>query len=359
MNPSSTFDVLLIGQGLAGTVLAWKLMQRGQRVLVVDNSHRTAASRTAAGLINPVTGMRLVKTARVEECLPAAKETYRELEQLLNRELLFEVPMLRLIRNPGEKTAWEKRSGDPAYTPFLGERLAEQSCPQGLIAPEGGFIQLQTGYMDTCALMDGFRDHLQATGAYGAGEFFHRDLKITQQGVSWQGLYARQVIFCEGYRGMHNPWFGWLPFQPAKGEILSLEIAQQLPPYIINAGCWLMPRGDGSYRLGATYDREHLNEEPTPEGCETLLAALGELFLNPPRASLAAHQAGVRPNTLDKNPFIGMHPEQSRVGIFNGFGSKGSLLMPWYADRYASYLLEDRPLPEECDILRYWKDGKP
>ncbi len=358
MNPSTNFDVLVVGQGLAGTLLAWKLMQHGQRVLVVDNNHRTAASRTAAGLINPVTGMRLVKTERVEECLPVARETYRTLEQLLNRKLLFEIPMLRLIRNPAEKSAWEKRFGDPAYRPFLGERLAENTCPHGLIAPEGGFIQLQTGYMDTCALMDGFHDHLQEAGAYSADEFVHRDLEITEQGVNWRGRYAERAIFCEGYRGMHNPWFGWLPFQPAKGEILSLEIAEHLPRYIINAGRWLMPRGDGSYRLGATYDRQQLDEESTPEGRRTLLAALGELFLNPPQARLADHRAGVRPNTLDKRPFIGMHPERSGIGIFNGFGSKGSLLMPWYADRFAAYLLEQRPLPEECDILRYWKDGK-
>jgi glycine/D-amino acid oxidase-like deaminating enzyme len=352
-NPASNIDLLIVGQGLAGSILAWKLMQRGQKVLVVDNRHRTAASRTAAGLINPVTGMRLVKTARVEECLPCAKESYLALGKLLRRELWFEIPMLRLIRNPKEREAWDKRCADPAYKPFLRENLQAQQCPSGVIAPEGGFVQRRTGYMDTCALMDGFGDYLRERDSYRQQEFDFDQLEVRDAGVTWRDISAERIIFCEGYQGMHNPWFKWLPFQPAKGEILSLEIEQELPHYIINAGRWLMPRGDHSYRLGATYDREQLDEEPTVSGRQTLLAALGELFVHPPRVGVAAHQAGVRPNTLDKQPFIGMHPQQPRIGIFNGFGSKGSLLMPWYAERFVEHLLEAEPLPAEAGVGRY------
>jgi glycine/D-amino acid oxidase-like deaminating enzyme len=356
--PTTKIDALIVGQGLAGTLLAWKLMRRGRSLLMVDNNHRTAASRTAAGLINPVTGMRLVKTLRVEECLPSAKESYQALEQLLKRELWFEIPMLRLIRNPKERQAWDKRCGDPAYKPFLRESLEAGQCPPGVIAPEGGFVQRHTGYMDTCALMDGFRDHLREINSYRESEFDWGELQVTETGVIWRDISAERIIFCEGYQGMHNPWFKWLPFQPAKGEILSVEIQEELPRYIINAGRWLMPRGGHTYRLGATYDREQLDEEPTVSGRQTLLAALEELFVKPPEAGVAAHQAGVRPNTLDKQPFVGRHPQQPRMGIFNGFGSKGSLLMPWYAERFVDHLLDGHPIPEESDIRRYWNSAK-
>jgi len=52
-------DFLIVGQGLAGSLMAWELMQRGKTVLIVDNGLENA-SRVAAGLINPVTGMRFV-----------------------------------------------------------------------------------------------------------------------------------------------------------------------------------------------------------------------------------------------------------------------------------------------------------
>ncbi len=55
------FDFLIVGQGLAGSLLAWELMQRGAKVLIVDNGMPNA-SQVAAGLINPITGMRFAKT---------------------------------------------------------------------------------------------------------------------------------------------------------------------------------------------------------------------------------------------------------------------------------------------------------
>ena len=53
-------DYLIIGQGLAGSLLAWELIQRRCSVVVVDNGNENA-SQIAAGLINPITGMRFVK----------------------------------------------------------------------------------------------------------------------------------------------------------------------------------------------------------------------------------------------------------------------------------------------------------
>ncbi|HBA65740.1 MAG TPA: FAD-dependent oxidoreductase, partial [Methylococcaceae bacterium] len=56
-------DFLIVGQGLAGSLLAFELIQRNAQVMVVDDG-RENASEVAAGLINPVTGIRLVKSDR-------------------------------------------------------------------------------------------------------------------------------------------------------------------------------------------------------------------------------------------------------------------------------------------------------
>ena len=50
-------DFLIIGQGLAGTVLAWNLIQRGRSVIVLDREDESTSSKVAAGLINPFVGM--------------------------------------------------------------------------------------------------------------------------------------------------------------------------------------------------------------------------------------------------------------------------------------------------------------
>lgn len=346
-------DTLIIGQGLAGSLLAMELLERGERVLVVDDGHRSAASTAAAGLLNPVTGQRLVKIAGVDDCLPQAHRRYRALEVLLGRPLLVEKPMWRLFRTEREQEAWERRSADPAYSAYLGERLAPAALQPPFVAPQGGFIQTQTGYLDTNALLAGIRAHLQAAGCYRSQHIDYALLQPGEEGVRFDGIACARVIFCEGYKAQHNPWFDWLPFQPAKGEILSLQINTPLPDAIINAGKWLMPRGGDDYRLGATYERERLDEQPTEAGRTELLAALPQLFAPLPVYRVTDHRAGVRPNTRDKQPFIGLHPQQPQLGIFNGFGSKGSLLIPWHAARFAEALHGGQELPEEVDIRRY------
>lgn len=346
-------DTLIIGQGLAGSLLAWELAHRGQRILVIDDEHDSAASTAAAGLINPVTGQRIVKTPGVDECLPVAHRRYRALEEMLDRKLLVEEPMWRLLRTEKEQQVWQTRKESSEYEAYLGEWLEAEALQPPFIAPLGGFVQHHTGYLDTNALLEGMREYLLETGRYRPQHIDYAELVPQQEGVSFDGIRCERVIFCEGYKAIHNPWFNWLPFTPAKGEILALQIAQSLPQVMINAGRWLMPRADGSYRLGATYEHDALNEIPTDAARETLLAALPELLSDPGEYRLLDHQAGVRPATQDRQPFIGLHPRLPQLGIFNGFGSKGSLLIPWHAERFADALLGDGTLPIEADIRRY------
>lgn len=346
-------DILIVGQGLAGSLLACELAQRGLRILVLDDEHASASSTAAAGLINPVTGQRIVKSVGVDEALPLARTRYRALEAILQRELLFELPMWRLLRSDREQQVWQKRKQDPDYAAYLGEWLERERLQPPFVAPRGGFAQHGTGYLDTRALLDGVREYLRETGRYRAQHVDYGGFVVEEEQVRYDGIRCGRVIFCEGYKAMHNPWFNWLPFTPAKGEILSLQIGQPLPKVMINAGRWLMPRTDGSYRLGATYEHTQLDEIPTEAARQTLLEALPGILARPVSCRVTGHQAGVRPATTDRRPFVGFHPVHPQLAIFNGFGSKGSLLIPWHAAVFADALQGRGEVPQACDIRRH------
>lgn len=350
-------DSLIIGQGLAGTLLAWHLIERGERVLVVDNGLQSASSKVAAGLINPVTGKRLVKTVGLDQCLPYAREFYRQLETHWGAELWVDLPMLRLFHSAKERERWEQRCREPGYEAYLGATLGADELPAPVVASHGAGQQLQTAYLKTEELLEAGRAWLQTQSSYQLAQFDYSDLRLGGDGVCWGDVSAHRVIFCEGYKGAQNPWFDWLPFQPAKGEFLSVSCDEPLPQLIINSGRWIMPRGKGNYRIGASYDHDNLNEQVSEETRKMLLGAVAEFFGGPPVFTIEGQQAGVRPTTSDRQPFIGRHPEHSALYMFNGFGSKGSLLIPWHVNCFVENLLDGKALPQPVDVARYQEHG--
>lgn len=352
---SVSVDFIIIGQGLAGSLLAWELMQRGCKIIIVDNGNESA-SQVAAGLINPVTGMRLVKTSDIDTLLPAAKQCYARLANFFRQFFYIEKPMLRIFRRADEYHTALKRSHTEDYRPYLGGIYHADAMIDNTNAPLGYLEQTQTGYLQTRLLLSCLKDFFIANNSYRCTDFNYQDLQLTPQ-LHWQNIYPKSIIFCEGHQAMQNPWFSWLPFQPVKGEILTLHHQTQLPDKILNAGQWLIPLDHQHIRVGATFDRDNINTYPTLAGKHSLLQELKSISSGLSMATLINHQAHIRPCTLDKQPFIGYHPRHMQLAIFNGFGAKGSLQIPWSSRIFADTLLKNTSLP--YPINRYYKTHFP
>lgn len=347
-------DLLIVGLGLAGGLLSWELMRRRCDFVVVDDNANASSSLAAAGLITPVTGKRLAMRPDAEVLLEAAEPLYEDLARRLGARFLRPVPCLRLFADEAERGYFERRRRDPGYSGFLGrEATAEELAV--FRAPYGGAWLRRTAYLDTPALIAHIRQHL-ATARRLLVRRLDADTLIPAAGggIRWGRLRARRVVFCEGFQAARNPWFARLPWQAAKGEILHLELhgPPALPDALINWGKWLAPRADGSYRLGATHSWSPLDARTTSSAREELLAHLDDRVPGL-RVRVIRQVAGVRPATRDRLPFLGRHLEMPALSIFNGFGAKGSLLIPWYAQRMADYLCDATPLPETCDIARH------
>jgi glycine/D-amino acid oxidase-like deaminating enzyme len=345
-------DFLIIGQGLAGSLLAWELIHRGCKVVIIDNDKENA-SQVAAGLINPVTGMRFVKSADVDLLLPTAKHCYAQLADFFRQPFYIEKPMLRIFHNISEVENAGKRLDNPDYQAYLGE-IQPGNAIDKLKAPFGFLEQKQTGYLLTRPLLSCLKTFFIAKGCYRQADFDYRDLQL-QPSLRWQDITPKRIIFCEGHRATQNPWFSWLPFRPVKGEILTLEQRMELPDKILNYGNWLIPLNSRQIRVGATFDRDNLDTEATEHGKSELLHALSQISADLPHSTLINHQANIRPCTQDRQPFIGWHPQHKHLAIFNGFGAKGSLQIPWHSRQFADALLKIGALPPTCTIQRHYE----
>lgn len=341
-------DYLIVGQGLAGSLLAWELIQRGQTLMVLDNGSINA-SKVAGGMINPITGQRLVKSQRVDELLPAAVERYRILSDFFNEPFFIEKPMLRILTSAPQRQIALRRLQDPDYVAYLSE---PSDVPTNLNAPHGILLQRRCGYLRIAPLLARIRDFLRGRNAYRLAEFNHRELQRSD-GLHWRDLTARQIIFCEGHQLRENPWFAYLPLQAAKGEILSGHCESGLPTAMLNYGHWLIADDAGGFKTGASFDPNRLDHLPSRQARQELLQTLQAVCPATRHARIDAHLVGIRPATRDKQPFIGRHPQHANLQVFNGFGAKGSLAIPFYSQRFADHLLSRLALPAECDIRRF------
>ncbi|MEO6686601.1 MAG: FAD-dependent oxidoreductase, partial [Dyadobacter sp.] len=121
---------------------------------------------------------------------------------------------------------------------------------------------------------------------------------------------------------------------------------------IVNQGIFILPVSGTKCRVGATYSWENLNWETTQSAREELEEKLKPILKVPYKIS--GQSAGIRPSSHDRRPMLGIHPDQPRLGIFNGLGTKGVTLAPFFAKELAEYLVHHKELSEAVNIKRYF-----
>ena len=104
---SSSTDYIIVGQGLAGTLLAHKLIEEKKRVLIINTNLPAMSSKVAAGIINPVAVKRCIKSWNIDLFLPYAIQYYKQLEQKLSSNFLKISPIYRLFSSLENRKTWE------------------------------------------------------------------------------------------------------------------------------------------------------------------------------------------------------------------------------------------------------------
>ncbi len=320
---------IIVGQGLAGTCLAWDFWNRGVEFQLVDRENG-GSSRVAAGLINPVTGKNFEPTPRIGDFLPEALEFYIALEGLLATTFWHPLPILRLA---GDEKEWSKMLAKTAR-PDVACWLSNNGAPVDADGWLGALELTGGGRLDTRAFLDGSREFFRQRGIYQQA-----DVSPEETGG--------QRIWCDGAAGLLKGRYG--THRCAKGEILTLRAEGWDQAHIrIGAGGWLVPLGNGHFKVGSTYEWDQLDETPTEAGKEKVMTIARRLGGNVD-CELLAHEAGIRPILRRSEPLIG--PLGNGDWMFNGLGSKGSLSAPSMARRLADWIHEGIQ-PEDGMIFR-------
>lgn len=343
---------LIIGQGIAGTWLSYYLQQAGADFLVLDEVDPLSSSRLAAGIINPVTGRRHVSAWMVEELQPFAWKMYNQLGQELGIKAISEKSILDFFPSAQMRQSFMQRVEEKA--PYVYGRTDEQSF-RDHFNYDFGFGEIKPAYTAHLELiLPAWRKELMNAGKLREEKFDTEALTLTAKGIRYQDVEAVKIIFCDGSAGAANRYFQTLPYAPNKGELLTLDIPDLPMHHIYKRGMILAPLAEpGKWWIGSNYAWKFDDALPTAafrEHTEALLRS----WLKLPFA-ITGHYAGIRPATLERRPFVGLHPRLPQIGLFNGLGTKGCSLSPWFAKELAGFLTADGPLNPESDITRFQK----
>ncbi len=350
-----TVDFLIIGQGIAGTILSYQLINKGYKVMVMDDHHQTSSTLVAAGLINPLVLKRLTKTWRAEEFIQFNKQFYSELEKETDATFVIDKTIIKLISSDNEREFWKKRSKVEGVNNFISDQLEDLKKYHFLHKNmfDGGLVK-KTGWIDTKILLESYRIYLINKGLILTDKVDYRKLKTTDNEIIYQDIHATNLIFCDGFQSANNPYFDWIPLSSVKGELLVIQSEELKDDYIFNKKIFILPIGDKKYKIGATYNWKDLSLLPTESKREELLNNLEELINCD--YTVLEHTVGIRPAVKDRRPLIGTHPKHKNIHLFNGMGSRGLFMAPKLGEEFVDYLLENKQMNSEVALNRYYKD---
>ena len=332
---------IIVGQGLAGTLLAWELLQNGCEVLVCDEGHAEAASSVAAGLINPITGRRMVKSEMIDILMPVAEQTYLDLEKFLGVKLWYSRCLLWTLSTVKEENDWALRSSAEGIGDYI-EQNPTTNDIQHFFKKDLNFGEIKNAaQVDLPTLITEFRYFLKQKNI------------LIEEKYTPQNTDNQIVIYCEGEKGRHNPLWSWLPFIAAKGEALHLKFNENFTEKIIKNNVSVIPLSDGMYWVGSNYEWNPKDSEPSLTVKESFLQELNQFLVAD--YQVVAHRAAIRPTTKDRRPMLGFHQENPNIAIFNGLGTKGTSLAPYWAKHFVRVLLKKEKLSEVVDIQRFIK----
>lgn len=343
MPTTFTHDVIIIGQGLAGTVLSETLVQRGKRVVVFDMPLPGRASQVAAGLVNPISLRRTVLTWRASEMLAIAGAFYRDLGLQYDTVFWHPTPLAVLFPTAQEAGIWQLRMKDPEMTRLLRLDTSADTALDQLPQPYGRGIIDRCAWVDVSALLARHRAQAIAAGELEERRIEASDIHQLPDGIQIHGRTAPLLVHCGG------------PFTTAdglvqvKGEGLTVRIPDLHLSKAVHRGVFMLPIGNDVYRVGSTFAWNDVWSGPTEEARRYLLDRLERLVER--EVEVLDHWCGVRPASKDRRPILG------RIGkhevIFNGLGSRGVVLAPWCAQHLCDHLFDGVQLDEAVKPDRF------
>ena len=341
-------EYLIIGQGLAGSLLALHLMEKNISFHIYDPSILNSSTMIAAGIINPLVLKRLTLSWKAKDYINYNNIFYPKIEKIMKQRFYYPLPLHKLINSDDEKYFWNHRFKKPKISSFLKKefiKVSEKLYPTNNY--EVGVVK-ETAWLDTQIFLQSFRKRLKIEENVTEKKINYNQL----QNNCYENIKFKKLVFCEGAHGINNPYLKDLKLIGNKGNLITIQSDEFFSNEIIVKKVFILPIGNKKYKIGATYDINYQNEEADENQKELLKSQFEEITTA--NYKIVNHQAGIRPTVEDRRPLLGKIKGQNNYFVLNGLGSRGCLMAPLLTKELIDFIEYNKPITPECDIERFY-----
>lgn len=330
------FPILIVGQGIAGTLLSFELWQKGIPFTVIDRMDKSCASIVSGAVLNPYSGKTLKGLSRRNLMYDIAKEKYEHIGQIINQQIVKPSPLL-LFENKRENTNYV--DSDTILKHFKRPNVVEYFEAVALV--------------DNVKLIEAWQQWLSSHNLLLESNFDEKKMVLKADGVEYEDVFYSKIIFCNGVDAMQSDYFKALRFTTNRGDVLLLKIPDLPEQFVYQKDkVRLLPKGDGIFWCGSNYGWTYDSMLPNEVWKNETMAQLQDWLQCP--FELLAHICAKRPTTAGQIPFVGWHPRLQHIGICNGLGTKGFSAGPmWIADFVEQSIVQNKASLYQ-NVLNKW-----
>ena len=342
-------DYIIVGLGLAGVAFSEELTKQNKSFVVYEDKSQNS-SLVAGGMYNPVVLKRFTPVWNASEQLKIALPYYSKLEKKLSNIYNHSLDIYRVFKSIEEQNNWFEACDKILLQDFMSTDIIKNK--NKFIEAPFGYGKLEnTGRIDVNSLIQDYTKLLLEKKILKEEKFNYNRIIINEEGVEYEHLKARRIVFCEGFGIKENPYFNSLPMKEAKGELITIHAPDLNVHYLLKAAVFVMPLGNDLYKVGATFNWKDKSSLPTLEGRDQLEKKL-KTFVKC-EYQIVDQMAGIRPTIIDRRPLLGVHSKYSQLAILNGLGTRGVMIAPLMAIKLFQYLEHNIPLDNEVSIKRF------
>jgi len=346
-----TADYIIVGQGISGTWLSYYLLKKNKSIIVFDKKNLQGSSNVAGGLINPVTGRRVVTTWLAEELMPFVWKAYNDAGELFGTKAIHQKNILVFPSATDLQQAFtERMQQQNSY-------IQSAASKKDLLRSVFNF-PFEVFEINSCYVVQ-MRAFLQACGTCLLEKnvlfnetFEEAQLILKDDCVQYQNIVAKKIIYADGIQSMQSGYWKHLPFVQNKGQALVIETDSLNTSNTYKFGhLTLIPLEENLWWAGSSNELSFQTAAPTEDFKTRTVSSLKSILKK--TFEVKEHWSSLRAATVERRPFVGVHPLYKQIAILNGLGSKGCSLAPWFAKELADNLVHEKQINPLADVKRF------